>query len=98
VVALSPTKRGVYLTMNLHEGHVYRVGRVFLNGRFVVPRARLEKAIRIKRGTIYSRARAKLTADLLKILMQDRGYAFARVETIPQLNRKTHVVSLDFFS
>lgn len=97
VVALSPTKRGVYLTMNLHEGHVYRVGRVFLNGRFVVPRARLEKAIRIKRGTIYSRARAKLTADLLKILMQDRGYAFARVETIPQLNRKTHVVSLDFF-
>ncbi len=97
VVALSPTKRGVYLTINLHEGRVYHVGRVFLNGRFVVPRVRLEKALRVHPGQIYSRARAKLTATLLKEMLQDRGYAFARVDTVPQLDRKTHVVSLDFF-
>ncbi len=97
VVALSPTKRGVYLTLNLHEGGIYHVGRVFLNGRFVVPRVRLEKAIRIHPGQVYSRARAKFTAALLKTMLQDRGYAFARVQTVPELNRKTHVVSLDFF-
>ena len=97
VVALSPTKRGVYLTINLHEGSVYRVGRVFLNGRFVLPRARLERAVRIRRGQIYSRARAKGTAALLKAMLEDRGYAFAHVQIIPQLNRKLHIVSLDFF-
>jgi len=49
-VAIAPEKDDIFITLNIHEGDVYKVSDVKLAGTFVVPESELKKLVLIQPG------------------------------------------------
>jgi len=97
VVAITPSKDWIYVTENVHEGHIYRISHIDFAGHTVLRPATLDTLLRLKPGTIFSRER--ITKGTRRIIgkLGDRGYAFANVRVVPHLDRKNHMIALTFF-
>ncbi|MGH7240068.1 MAG: outer membrane protein assembly factor BamA, partial [Candidatus Saccharimonadales bacterium] len=96
-VAISPDKNNVYITVNITEGDIYKVKGVKLAGEFVVPEEALKKYIIVKPGDTFSLKRATTTSDLIRKRLGEDGYAFAQVNSIPDIDREHKTVSITFF-
>ena len=97
VVAITPSKDWIYVTENVHEGYVYRISHYEFAGTLVLRPATLDSLIRLKPGEVFSRER--ITKGTRRIIgkLGNRGYAFANVRVVPDVNRKNHTISLTFF-
>ncbi|MGH8279110.1 MAG: outer membrane protein assembly factor BamA [Gammaproteobacteria bacterium] len=95
-VAISPDRTNVYITVNITEGGIYRIKGVKLAGQFVLPEAQMEKLILVKPGEIFSLKQATATSDAIQNLLGRYGYGFAKVNAIPDLDRKDRLVSITF--
>jgi len=96
-VTITPDRKGVYITINVREGERYRVGQVKLAGRLPVPAAELEPLVSVRSGAIFSRKELAESTKRIVERLGDEGYAFANVNTIPELDRKNRRVSITFF-
>ncbi|MGH8371517.1 MAG: outer membrane protein assembly factor BamA [Gammaproteobacteria bacterium] len=96
-VAVSPDRNNVYITVNITEGAVYKVKDVKLAGQFVVPENVLKRYIIVNPGDTFSLKRATTTSDLIRKRLGVDGYAFAQVNSIPDIDREHKVVSITFF-
>jgi outer membrane protein insertion porin family len=96
-VAISPDYKSIYITIDVNEGTVYKVRNVKLAGVFVVPESELRQLVLVSPGTTFSMARATATSTLMGNLLGNHGYAFAKIDPIPTLDKKTHQVDLTFF-
>jgi outer membrane protein insertion porin family len=96
-VSITPDKKDVYITINVTEGEPYTIESVQLTGDFgVVPEAELRQLIDIKPGETFSRAKiTEVTKNIGERLGQE-GYAFANVNTVPQINDESRKVDLAF--
>jgi len=96
-VSITPDKKDVYITINLTEGEPYTVESVQLTGDFgVVAETELRQLIDIKPGETFSRAKiTEVTKNIGERLGQE-GYAFANVNTVPQINDESRKVDLTF--
>lgn len=95
-VAISPDRNSVYITVNITEGQVYKVKDVKLTGQFVVPEPVLKQFVLVKPGDTFSLKRATTTSDLIRKRLGIDGYAFAQVNSVPDIDRVHKVVSLTF--
>ncbi|HET7371225.1 MAG TPA: outer membrane protein assembly factor BamA [Gammaproteobacteria bacterium] len=95
-VTISPDYKHIFITINVHEGEVYKIGKVELAGRFVIPEERLRDLVLAKPGMTYSMARAQYSTDLMTDVLGNQGYAFAKVNPVPKLDREAHRVDLTF--
>ncbi|WP_291510731.1 outer membrane protein assembly factor BamA [Acidithiobacillus sp.] len=95
-VQVTPNRRYVYITVNIHEGPVYRISKVSLTGNLVLPRKELEKLVEIKPGERFSRARINDTNQAIAEKLGDYGYAFANTTPVPEVDEKKHEVAIDF--
>lgn len=93
---VTPDRKSVYITIVVDEGAVYTVKDVRLSGNFVVPRADIEKRITVKPGTVFSRQQVLDTQKIINRMHGDKGYLFAAVSVLPQVNEANHTVSLTF--
>ncbi len=95
-VSISPDKKFVYITINVDEGEQYKVKDVKLAGQTILPPAVLEKLIKVVPGSVYSRTLvADSTSAIVERLGND-GYAFANVNTAPEVDQKNKLVGLTF--
>ena len=96
-VSITPDKKDVYITINVTEGEPYTVDSVQLTGDFgVVAETELRQLIDIKPGETFSRAKiTEVTKNIGERLGQE-GYAFANVNTVPQINDESRKVDLTF--
>lgn len=96
-VSITPDKKEVYITINVTEGEPYTVQETRLTGNFgVVPEQDLQQRITFKPGETFSRAK---TAEITKSLSErlgEEGYAFANVNTVPQIDDANKTVALAF--
>lgn len=96
-VSITPDKKDVYITINLTEGEPFTVENVQLSGDFgVVPEAELRERVDIKPGETFSRTRITEISKSLGERLGEEGYAFANVNTVPQINDETRKVDLTF--
>ncbi len=95
-VTLSPDYKHIFITINIHEGTVYKVTSAKLKGRFVVPKKQLKRLIVTQPGTTFSLGRAQFSSKLMTDLLGDHGYAFAKINPIPKLDHKNHTVAITF--
>lgn len=95
-VSLSPNKRAIYITINVSEGHVYKVKGYELTGNTILKPSALKKLISVQKGQTFSRQKATNSANRISSALADVGYAFAKVEPRPQINEKTKKVSINF--
>ena len=96
-VAISPDKAEVYITANISEGEVYKVGKVELSGDVVLPEDQLTPFLLPNTEETFSQAKLTATEELLTKRLGNDGYNFARVSGIPEINEEEKVVDLKFF-
>lgn len=96
-VQITPAKHNMFITVNIHQGDVFRVSQVKLAGRMVVPEPVLRKLLLIKPGEIYSRQLISKSQELIRYRLGADGYAFSKVEPVPTADKKDKTVSLTFY-
>jgi len=96
-VSITPDKKDIYITINITEGEQYRIRVVTLSGDLVVPAEEIFPLIDINPGDVFSRKRVTESVDKISSLLGNQGYAFANVNTVPEMDDETHEVSLGFF-
>jgi outer membrane protein insertion porin family len=76
-VAISPDKKGVYLTIKIFEGEQYRVKNIKLGGEMFGKEDELIKLIPLKAGEIYSATKLNIGTKAIAEVLGSYGYAFA---------------------
>ena len=96
-VSITPDKKDIYITVNITEGSQYKIQVVTLSGDLVVPAEDLFPLININPGDVFSRKQVTESVDRISSLLGNEGYAFANVNTVPELDEENHEVALGFF-
>ena len=95
-VSITPDKRHVYITINVHEGQPYSVSEVSVQGDTILPKDELMKLISIAPGDTFSRKELTESSRRISEAVGDLGYAFANINPVPELNEETREVELTF--
>lgn len=96
-VSISADKKDIYVTIGIDEGDVYTIEDIQLAGAPKVPVERLFELIELRRGDIFSRKATTESAERISKLLGEEGYAFANVNTIPEIDQETRTVGVIFF-
>ena len=96
-VAIAPEKEDIFITVNMQEGDVFKLAEIKLAGTFVVPKKELEGLLLVQPGQIFNRKLITATQELIQNRLGRDGYAFAKVEPVPDARNATHKVALTFF-
>lgn len=95
-VAISPDRKDIFLNANMTEGDIYKVSSVRISGDTVLPVEELNKLLLIKEGDTFSRARLEFTSDAITSTLGNIGYAFAKVNPAPDINREAKTIGINF--
>ncbi len=96
-VSISPDKADIDITITVSEGQRYKISSVSLAGDLAVDESELRKLIRIKPGSVYSRAKLQTTSKDISERLGAEGYAFANVNAVPEINKEEGTVAFTFF-
>jgi outer membrane protein insertion porin family len=92
-VAISPDKQEITLTLNITEGQRFVVSGVRLEGNFLGREEEFKSLVTIKPGASYNADHVAETTKAFNEYFGTFGFAFARVEAIPEINRSTNLVN-----
>lgn len=93
-VSITPDKKDIYLTLNIHEGEQYKVSDIKLTGELLGKQPEMEKLIKLKQGDVFSSAKLSSTTKSITDLLGTYGYAFATINPQPQINQSDRTVAL----
>lgn len=96
-VSITPDRKDIYVTININEGNQYILQEIKLAGTFIVPEEELRKLIEIETGEIFSRSQVVASTERISNRLGEDGYAFARINPIPDVDEETKTVVLTFF-
>ena len=91
-VALAPDKESIAITVNVHEGHKFVVTGYRLEGNYLGLDDQFRALVELKPGDTYSAKKLDETVKAMVNRFGVFGYAFARVQPTPQIDRKRHQV------
>lgn len=97
-VSLTPDRKHVYITIQIHEGGQYRISGFTVTGKTILPKSEIIKLIQkeIKKGAIFSRKNLIQTYKNISTALGVKGYANASVNATPTINDRNHTVFLTF--
>ncbi|MCU7798180.1 MAG: outer membrane protein assembly factor BamA, partial [Candidatus Thiodiazotropha sp. (ex Myrtea spinifera)] len=96
-VSITPDKKDIYITVAIDEGEVFTLNDIKLAGDLELPHEELFPLIHLRRGEVFSRKKVSASADGLNSKYSDAGYAFANVNSIPDIDRENRTVGITFF-
>ena len=96
-VSIAPDKKDIYVTINVNEGDQYILQEIKLAGTFVVPEEELRGLVTAEVGEIFSRRQVVASTERISNRLGNDGYAFARINPIPEVDEETKTVDLTFF-
>ncbi len=96
-VTITPDKRDIYIAINIEEGDVYTISDIKLAGELVAPPEKFFPMIQIDRGNVFSRKQVTGSTERINTMLGDRGYAFANVNSVPEIDDEKREVALTFF-
>ena len=96
-VAISPDRTGIFITVNISEGDVYKLSDVKLTGEFVIPREEIQRLVLAQPGQIFSQGLLTQATELIKYRLGEDGYSFAEVQAIPELDNENKEVKVVFY-
>lgn len=94
-VSISPDKRDMFISAGVTEGEIYRITDVTVSGDTVLPRENIERMVAVKNGQVFSRRLLELTSDSISLTLSNIGYAFAKVNPIPNVDRAKRTVAIN---
>ena len=87
-VAISPDKQDISIAIQVNEGALYRVTGVRLEGDYLGKEESFRQLVTIKPGEPYQADEVATTVRAFTDRFAEFGYAFARVDFRPQLDRE----------
>ena len=93
-VAISPDKESITLTINVTEGDRFVVSGVSLQGNFLDKDDEFKSLITIKSGEAYNADQVAETTKAFTDYFGNYGFAFASVESVPQVDRANNRVAI----
>lgn len=93
-VALSPDKQKVDITINIFEGQRYVVSGVELKGNYLGKEDEFKTLVKVPVGQSYNLESVAETTKAFTDLFGKFGFAFARVESVPEIDRTKAQVRL----
>jgi outer membrane protein insertion porin family len=77
---------GIDVTIRIHEGDVYRVGKVEIGGELIDQPEKLLEKVQLTTGQIFRGSRLREDISALTDIYSNRGFAFAEVEPVTKIN------------
>lgn len=96
-VSVSPDKQSVFISINIREGAVYKVGEIGLAGELIVPESEIRRLITLKPGERFSQQLMTSSSELITQRLGNDGYAFAEVQGYPEVNEADNTAKITFF-
>ncbi|WP_435686592.1 outer membrane protein assembly factor BamA, partial [Sedimenticola selenatireducens] len=96
-VSITPDKKDIYVTVNIEEGDVYTINDILLTGDLVLPKEAFFPMIHLVRGEVFSRKQVIGSAERINTLLGNNGYAFANVNSIPDIDEEKKQVAVTYF-
>lgn len=95
-VAISSDRQDMYITATVNEGEIYTYAGIEIAGDTILSRAQIERYVLVKPGQTFSRTLLELSADSITAALGNVGYASARVEPLPEVDREKRTVAIKF--
>ena len=96
-VSITPDKKDVYITINITEGNQFTVNEIRMAGEILVPQEELFGLVAIAHGDIFSRQKITETSSNISDWLGNEGYAFANINSVPEIDEENKQVDLTFF-
>lgn len=96
-VSITPDKKDIYITINVNEGDIYTIKDIQLAGSYIGDADEYFPLIRLRRSEPFNRKEVLENSDRLSVLLADKGYAFANVNAIPDVDENNKSVVLTYF-
>jgi len=96
-IAISPNKKDMFVSINIHEGVRYNISSIKLVGNTVVPDEDLKRLVISKNGDMFNLQTLTNSAEMMSFRLGEEGYANAEIEPIPQLDYDNNEVAVTFF-
>ncbi len=93
-VAISPDKQDISITVNVTEGPSYVVSGVKLEGNYLDREDEFKSLVTIRPGEPYNADQVTATTKAFTDHFGNFGFAFARVEAVPEIDREHNRVAL----
>ncbi len=93
-VAISPDKQDISITINVNEGQKYVVSGVKLEGNYLDREDEFKSLVTIRPGEPYNADTVAETTKAFTDHFGNFGFAFARVEAVPEIDRENNRVAL----
>ena len=91
-VAISPDKQKISLVVNIHEGDKFVVSDVELEGNYLGREDEFKSLVKIRPGQAYNADQVAETTKAFSDHFSNFGFAFARVEAVPEIDREKNLV------
>ncbi|AYQ29840.1 MULTISPECIES: outer membrane protein assembly factor BamA [unclassified Polaromonas] len=92
-VAISPDKQSIAITVNVSEGERFVVSGVKLEGNYLSKEEEFKTLVKIEPGEPYNADHVAETTKAFTDYFGTFGFAFARVEAVPEIDRTNNRVS-----
>jgi outer membrane protein insertion porin family len=96
-VTISPDKRAMYITADVVQGDIYHISDTHLLGQLILPEDTLRKLVFVHNGDLFNRRAIEATSDAIKSLLANIGYAFAKVNSVPKLDKVNHTADITWY-
>ncbi len=96
-VSITPDRSGVYITINITEGEKFKISQVMIEGELIVDKAELRSLVKIEPGDTFSRKSTIEASEALTARLGNEGYAFANVNTVPDIDREKREVAITLY-
>ncbi len=96
-VTISPDKRAMYITADVVQGEIYHISDTHLLGQLILPEDTLRKLVFVHNGDLFNRAAIEATSNAIKALLANIGYAFAKVNSVPKLDKDKHTADITWY-
>ena len=96
-VTISPDKRAMYIDADVVQGDIYHISDTHLLGQLILPEATLRQLVFVKNGDLFNRRAIEATSDAIKATLANIGYAFAKVNSVPKLDKGAHTADITWY-
>ncbi len=96
-VTISSDKKDIYITANIQEGDQFTFGEQELTGNLIFDKEILQRYLLTSAGNTFSQNAIESTSTTLKAVLSNRGYAFAEIQPVTEVNEEEKTVDVTYF-
>lgn len=95
-VSVTPDKRDVFISIAMSEGDRFTISDVQISGDTSDTGEITAESLEIENGEVFSRKKISQARATLRDQLADKGYAFASVNAVPEINKEDKSVAFNF--